>query len=91
MIFLATIETLDKIRHSLEKYVGRRILLKANKGRKQIVTRQGVLEDLYPSVFIIKVPKGEGEEGYRKIAYSYSDLLTENVKIKVFMNSSTHQ
>lgn len=81
---MATVATLDKIRNSLEQYVGRRVLLKANKGRKQIITRQGVLEDLYPSVFVIKVPKGEGEEGYRKVAYSYSDLLTENVKLKVF-------
>ena len=87
-MILATIATLDRIKHSLEQYVGRKVLLKANKGRKQVVTRRGVLDDLYPSVFVIKVPKGEGEEGYRKIAYSYSDLLTENVSIKVFTDSS---
>ena len=60
MILLATTATLDNIRHTLEKYVGRKILLKANKGRKQIVTKQGILETLYPSVFVIKV--GHGDE-----------------------------
>lgn len=85
VIFLATTATLDNIRHTLEKYVGKKILLKANKGRKQIVTKQGVLETVYPSVFVIKV--GHGEDGYERVAYSYSDLLTETVKIKVFKSS----
>ncbi len=79
---MATTATLDNIRHTLEKYVGKKVLLKANKGRKQIVTKQGVLETVYPSVFVIKV--GSGENNYERVSYSYSDLLTENVKIKVF-------
>lgn len=92
MILLATTATLDNIRHTLEKYVGRKILLKANKGRKQIVTKQivtkqGILETLYPSVFVIKV--GHGDEGFERVAYSYSDLLTETVKIKVFKNKAS--
>lgn len=87
MILLATTATLDNIRHTLEKYVGRKILLKANKGRKQIVTKQGILETLYPSVFVIKV--GHGDEGFERVAYSYSDLLTETVKIKVFKNKTS--
>ncbi|WAW14999.1 Veg family protein [Peptostreptococcus equinus] len=82
---MATTATLDNIRHTLEKYVGKKILLKANKGRKQIVTKQGVLETVYPSVFVIKV--GHGEGGYERVAYSYSDLLTETVKIKVFKSN----
>lgn len=79
---MATTATLDNIRHTLEKYVGKKVLLKANKGRKQIVTKQGVLETVYPSVFVIKV--GSGYDNYERVSYSYSDLLTENVKIKVF-------
>lgn len=36
---MATVQTLDKIRESLERHLGKKILLKANKGRKQIVTK----------------------------------------------------
>ena len=79
---MATTATLDNIRHTLEKYVGRKILL-----RKQIVTKHGILETLYPSVFVIKV--GHGDEGFERVAYSYSDLLTETVKIKVFKNKAS--
>ena len=59
VIFLATTATLDNIRHTLEKYVGKKILLKANKGRKQIVTKRGVLETVYPNVFVVRVGTGE--------------------------------
>lgn len=52
---MATVQTLDKIRESLERHLGKKILLKANKGRKQIVTRKGILEKVYPSVFVIKL------------------------------------
>ena len=86
VIFLATTATLDNIRHTLEKYVGNKILLKADQGRKHIVTKKGILENLYPSVFVIKI--GDDESGFERVAYSYSDLLTETVKIKVFKSNN---
>ena len=76
---MATVQTLDKIRESLERHLGKKILLRANKGRKQIITKRGVLEKVYPSVFVIKLDDGDG--GYSRVSYSYSDLLTSNVKI----------
>ena len=36
---MATVQTLDKIRESLERHLGKKILLKANR-RKQVVTRE---------------------------------------------------
>ena len=78
---MATVQTLDNIRVSLEKHLGKRILLKANKGRKQIMTRRGILENVYPSVFIVKL-EANGS-GYQRVSYSYSVLLTENVKLQV--------
>ena len=82
---MATVQTLEQIKGSLEKHLGRKVILKANKGRKQIVTKKGVLEKVYPSVFIVKVEDGRG--GNSRVSYSYSDLLTSNVKIQVFKNS----
>ena len=79
---MATVQTLDNIRLSLEKHLGKRIILKANKGRKQIMTRRGILENVYPSVFIVKL-EASGN-AYQRVSYSYSDLLTENVKLQVF-------
>ncbi len=81
---MATVETLNNIRNSLEKHIGRKIILKANKGRKQIVTREGILETLYPNVFVVKLD--DKTSAGNRVSYSYSDLLTENVKLKVFVS-----
>lgn len=82
---MATVQTLDNIRLSLEKHLGKKIILKANKGRKQITTKRGILENVYPSVFIVKL-EASGS-GYQRVSYSYSDLLTENVKLQIFKES----
>lgn len=86
---MATVQTLDNIRLSLEKHLGKRIILKANKGRKQIMTRRGILENVYPSVFIVKL-EASGNV-YQRVSYSYSDLLTENVKLQVFKESKPQE
>ena len=79
---MATVQTLDKIRQSLQRHLGKKILLKANKGRKQIITKNGILEKVYPSVFVVKLD--DETNGYSRVSYSYSDLLTANVKLQVF-------
>ena len=81
---MATVQTLDNIRVSLERYLGKKILLKANKGRKQIVTKKGILEKVYPSVFVVKLD--DDGTGCSRVSYSYSDLLTSNVKLQVYKN-----
>lgn len=83
---MATVQTLDNIRASLEKHLGKKILLKANKGRKQIITKKGILEKVYPSVFVIRLD--DEASGYSRVSYSYSDLLTSNVKLQVFKDQN---
>lgn len=74
-------KSLDKIRANVENYVGRKIKLRANKGRKKIVERDGVIEGVYPSVFVVKINGGYNTS--RRVSYSYSDILTETVQITV--------
>ncbi len=83
---MATVQTLDKIRQSLERHLGKKIILKADKGRKQVVTRKGILEKVYPSVFVVKIH--DEANGYSRVSYSYSDLLTSNVKLQVYKNQN---
>ena len=79
---MATVQTLDKIRLSLERHLGKKIILRANKGRKQVIVRKGVLEKVYPSVFVVRLD--DSQNGYSRVSYSYSDLLTSNVKLQVY-------
>lgn len=73
--------SISLIRKELEKCVGKRIQLKANKGRKKTFVREGIVESTYPSIFTVKF-----ENDYKsvcKASYSYTDILTRTVEIKV--------
>ncbi|MCG0275058.1 MAG: Veg family protein [Thermosediminibacteraceae bacterium] len=75
---MATENTLLKIKKSIEPYVGKRVRIKANRGRKKIFEQEGILEKVYPSIFVVRV---EESESIRRISYSYSDILTETVQL----------
>lgn len=71
--------TLNQIKDGLEHYVGHRVRLRANKSRKRVVVKEGVIEGIYPSIFVIKVE--EENRNPRKLSFCYSDLLTHNVEL----------
>lgn len=71
---------LDAIKKDLDTFVGQRVTLKANRGRRKIMQREGILEKTYPNIFVIKV---DGDHNPRRISYSYADILTETVEIKI--------
>lgn len=73
---------LQEIRENIEGYVGQKIVLKANKGRKRTSVREGILENTYPSIFIVRID-GKYDNDVRRVSYSYSDILTETVEITV--------
>lgn len=57
----------------------RRVVVRVNLGRNKIMNFSGVLSGVYPALFTVR-PDEEGFLG--KTAYSYSDVLCGNVKIK---------
>lgn len=72
---------LKDIRKTVEDNLGKEVILKANKGRKRIVTKKGILTDAYPSVFTVQV---ENEfDSIRTVSYSYTDVLTSTVELKI--------
>ncbi|MTI96814.1 MAG: Veg protein [Firmicutes bacterium] len=70
--------TLALIKEDLDEFIGQRITLKANRGRKKSIERTGILERTYPSHFIVQL-----DEDYfnRKMSFSYADILTKTVEI----------
>lgn len=75
---------LSKIKSSLSDNVGQKVKLTAKKGRKQVVTREGVIESTYPSIFIVKLDtEGEYLPGERRVSYSYTDVLTRTVELVI--------
>lgn len=75
--------SVTRIRKDLEDSVGKPVMVKADKGRRRIVTKQGILEETHPNIFVIKVPNGS--EAYsRRVSYTYSDVLTSTVEVTIY-------
>ncbi|MBZ4687828.1 MAG: hypothetical protein PWQ96_1493 [Clostridia bacterium] len=78
---MAAKKVLNDIKQDLESYVGKKIRLKANRGRKKVVENVGVLEKTYPNIFVVKLD--DQVSSVRRVSFSYSDVLTETVELSL--------
>lgn len=77
---------LHDIKRSLDGLIGERVLLRANGGRRKTIERVGVLEETYPSVFVVKLDPPDGT--FKRVSYSYADVLTETVELMVYRDGA---
>ncbi|MBT9173960.1 MAG: hypothetical protein DDT21_02370 [Syntrophomonadaceae bacterium] len=71
-------DSLSQIRRNLELHVGQQICLRAHRGRRKILEKTGILENTYPSIFVVRVD----EPNYnQRLSFSYADILTETVEL----------
>lgn len=69
------------IKNEIEKFIGFKILFRAKKGRRKSSLKEGIIENAYDSIFIVKV--SENRETPEKMSFSYADILTNSVEITV--------
>lgn len=82
---MAATNALLQIRKSLESHVGHKIRLRAHRGRRKTLEKIGVLENTYPSIFIVRVD----EPSYnQRLSFSYADVLTETVELTLIQKDS---
>ena len=75
---------LIKIKTDLADNVGHKVKLKAKRGRKQVVEREGVIENTYPSIFTVKLDiQNDIPTSERRVSYSYADVLTKTVELYI--------
>ena len=77
--------TLMMIRKDIENCIGKRVILRADKGRRRIVTREGVIEAAYPNLFVVKVDNDFGSK--RKVSHTYTDVFTGTVEVTIRSDS----
>lgn len=83
-------QDLSQIRRDIEGFVGTKVKLKTNKGRRKTVINEGILEDAYSSVFVVKV-KNAFENTFRRVSYSYTDILTQTVELSFYNEGDQEQ
>ncbi|WP_244833713.1 Veg family protein [Clostridium sp. BJN0001] len=71
------VRTIASIKNDIERHVGEMVTLKANGGRKKILVNDGIIESVYPSIFVIRLK----DDIKRTVTYSYSDVLTKTVQL----------
>jgi len=74
----SSVITIETIREKMKPLIGSRVRLKANRGRNRIVENEGILDSLYPNIFVIRLLDKRTE---RCVSYSYSDILTSTVEL----------
>ena len=70
------VKTIASIKNDIERHIGQKVTLKANGGRKKILVNDGIIESVYPSIFVIRLKS----DTQRTVTYSYSDVLTKTVQ-----------
>ena len=75
-------EDIFEVKKQMDSFVGSKVKIRANKGRKRIVEKEGILQNTYPSIFVVKV-QNEQQNTYRTVSYSYTDILTKNVQLSI--------
>ena len=75
----AQVDVVGRIRDNLGNMMGDRMRLKANMGRSKIVEREGVLEEIHPALFVVKVDEKRNRTA--RVSYSYVDVLTGTVEL----------
>lgn len=72
--------SLEDIKQDFDKYVGQRVRLRANRGRRRFIEEEGILEKTYPRLFVIKL---DGRRVANRMSYTYADVLTSTVEVTV--------
>ena len=83
---MAATNALTQIRESLESHVGQKVRLRAHRGRRKTLEKVGILENTYPSIFVVRVD----EPNYRqRLSFSYADVLTETVELTLVQRDNS--
>lgn len=70
--------SIDEARRSIDALVGQKLKISVNKGRKKIVKYDGQIENIYSSVFTLKV----NNKNTPTMSFSYSDVICGDIKLK---------
>jgi len=72
--------TLLDIRNDLETHIGENIKITAIAPRNRIKIFNGVLREVYRSIFIVEIE--EVELGIQRVSYNHTDILLDNIQIE---------
>ncbi len=73
---------LRKVRLSVDRNIGSKVKIRANRGRHKIDVTEGVISKTYPSIFLVEV-ENKLDASTQMISFSYTDVLTKDVQMQL--------
>lgn len=70
---------LNDIKSRVLDIKGKNVAISINRGRKKIDNYKGIIEEIYPSVFTVKILN---DCNLKNVTCSYSDVLCGDVKLE---------
>jgi uncharacterized protein Veg len=72
--------SIDSVRDKMKELVGKPVLMSVCRGRKQVKKYTGVLENTFPSVFVVKLSNIDSALP-SSLSYSYCDIMCGEVVV----------
>jgi uncharacterized protein Veg len=73
---------LFQLREDISTCVGSRITLESKTRHNKSTVSEGVIANVYPSIFTVETEKGAPSN--RTLSFSYTDVLTNAIEITIF-------
>ena len=73
---------IKKVKSSVDKNVGNRVKIRANRGRHKIDITEGTICKTYPSIFLVEIVN-DLDSTTQTVSYSYTDVLTKDVQMQL--------
>ena len=70
---------ITNLKADIGENVGQKVIVKGSLGRSKLFEKQATIQKAYPSIFVVKY-----DENDRNVSYTYTDILTRTVELKVF-------
>ena len=83
-------ELIEKIRASISLQLGSRVQIKQDEGRNRSNIHEGVLQNAYPCVFTVLVD-GKGSSEAQMLSFSYSDIVTKGIRMRLCESKKASQ
>ena len=72
-------DDITNLKTDINEKIGQKIIVKGTLGRSKFFEKEATIEKTYPNLFVVKY-----DENNRNVTYSYTDVLTRTVEVKVF-------
>lgn len=74
---------INKVRRVVANHIGSKVKVIANKGRHKVDITEGVISEIYPSIFLVEVEGGLEDTKHHMLSFSYTDVLTKDVRLSL--------